>query len=146
MCPPSKKILHAADEDHHKNLQLLRMQRMADHGVSGTSGYIYNTTPIPKVQGSLGKRARKDCKSQRSTVCWETVFLSVIRSYTHEVLPTWLLEPELDKATTKGMLMWVWVNLLSPKPYTKDNRQLRNADSRKSSLLQDKEHPFVIQC
>jgi hypothetical protein len=45
---------------------------------------------------------RKNCKGQRSTEFAVTLFLRVIRSYTHEVLPTWLLKPEVDKDNNKG--------------------------------------------
>jgi hypothetical protein len=42
------------------------MQGLTDHGIPGASGYIWNTTPIPKAQRTSQRRRQKDYKSQKN--------------------------------------------------------------------------------
>jgi hypothetical protein len=54
------------------------------------SGSIYNTTPVPKAQGTLYKREWKNSKSQKIREFAMSEILSPpnVRSYTHTVSPT----------------------------------------------------------
>lgn len=59
----SKKLLFAADRDHHRKPQV-KMQRSTDYGLpSHDVVYIYDTTLTPKVQGASWKTGWEDCKS-----------------------------------------------------------------------------------
>lgn len=99
------------------------------------SGFIYKTTLTTMAQESLPRREQKGCKSQRHKECCYTMSPRNVRSYTLKISPTWLPKHTLNKNTTIDMLMRMGKSSQGrSQPYTKNDKQQRNAESRKSSL------------
>jgi hypothetical protein len=46
------KLLFAVDGGHYKDPQLVKMQKMRNHGEPNHNWNIYNTSPVSKVQGN----------------------------------------------------------------------------------------------
>lgn len=61
----SKELPFAMNTNHDRDLQLIIMQKISNHGAPSPSWYIYNTIPTPKDQETL-RRGYKDCKNQRT--------------------------------------------------------------------------------
>lgn len=94
------------------------------------SGYIHKTTR-PKAQGTCWKRKLKDLKSQRIGES-EIVFLVMLeatsmKSDQHDCLKHELNQDNNRHAKTD------WGESTRSQPYTKNYRQLRNAQSERNN-------------
>lgn len=75
--------------------------------------------------GSIAEEAKwVDCKSQRASVCCETIEPSEVRRYTYKDPPAWLPEYKMNRRTTVNMPKWMRKSPRgsSPLQRTTDNR------------------------
>lgn len=61
---PNKRSF--CNEEYYRKSQQVKMQRIIDQRVPSPNRYIYNITSAPKVQRTLQKRKKLDCKSKRT--------------------------------------------------------------------------------
>lgn len=102
-----KKLFFAKDGDHYKQTnkqtktfhnQLKRREKAIVGRPVSTA--IFTTNSTPEAQGSLWKRERKACKSQRNIVCHDIRSPRKVTNATHdEVSPTRLPEGDMNKDT-----------------------------------------------
>lgn len=76
-------LLLVADRALYRNPQLVKMQRMADHGVPIPINPSTTQLPQPGLRGHPGNGVERLQKPEDQEACWETVS-STNKSYTHD--------------------------------------------------------------
>ena len=84
--------------------------------------------PTSKAQGTLKKRGQKNCKGQDQGVCCHTVSSMNIKSYTHNISPTWLPKRGLRQDDINRHTNIDGEKATRPQIYTKYHGQIKNAE------------------
>lgn len=77
--------------------------------------------------------------------CYGVASPGNVRSYTLKVSPGWLPQPELNKDNSNRQAKTDREKSKWSQLYTKNDRQLRDAEGRRNSLPQKRAHQLVIQ-
>lgn len=92
-------------------------------------GYIYDTTPCLRPRDNWGIKSEKIVKVEDQWVWCTIMFPMSVGNYTHKISPIWVPKHEMCKHSPRYAAVDI-DKPNGPQPYTKCQRQLKNAESR----------------